>query len=121
MQRKKKERNTRNRYLILKSKLSDEGNRIHKTEITKASKSYKRAILRAEREYKKQYIKKLREMKTKNPKQYWKILNAKNRKPKVNIPLEEMKNYFKSLYSTEDDLDDEPVLESPTVEQDEEM
>ena len=42
-----------------------------------ASKDYKKEMKKADRDYKKYFIKKLRELKTKNPKQYWKILNKK--------------------------------------------
>ena len=59
---------------------------------------------------------KIREIRTFNPKEFWKIINSKDRKKKVtNVNLDELFDFFKDLNTNQNDdiLDRETPSQMP--------
>ena len=70
------------------------------------SKQYKQELNRAKKIERKKFISKLRSLKTKNPKEYWKLLQTK-KIDNTPISINELHDYFKQLNAGTDENDDE--------------
>ncbi|XP_033729163.1 nonsense-mediated mRNA decay protein 2-like [Pecten maximus] len=69
-----------------------------------SEKAYKYTMNKSIKTYKYDVRKKLKTMKSKNPRDYWKLLKGNgNRKPKGKIPLDTFFNFYKDLNASVDD------------------
>ncbi|XP_033736865.1 uncharacterized protein LOC117325053 [Pecten maximus] len=69
-----------------------------------SEKAYKYTMNKSIKTYKYDVRKKLETMKSKNPRDYWKLLKGNgNRKPKGKIPLDTFFNFYKDLNASVDD------------------
>ena len=60
---------------------------------------------------------KIRELRTSNPKEFWKIINSKDRKKKVtNVNLDELFDFFKDLNTDQNDDIPDHVLSDEELE-----
>ena len=99
----------------LYNKNKNNGNFINK----KASeKAYKKVLDKSIKKYRKDMKKKMKNMKTKNPKEYWRLLNNGPRQRQPNIPLELLHDFFKNLNSM-GDRDEGPVLHDDNIQNNE--
>ena len=90
-------RNKRKLYLKAKKR-----NNICKSEVSREdlkikSKAYKKEIAIARRDFSRRFNDDLRKMKTKNPKQYWKLINDCNKCKTPPVQLPELNEHFKNL------------------------
>ena len=83
----------RNKYRRLK-------NTTHFNEVRVYSKQYKKTVNKAFREYKKATINKLRTLQSKNPKEYWSLIQGKTKQVnEIKISLDIFEQHFKKLAS----------------------
>lgn len=73
----------------------------HKTDFNKSllksvSKNYKNTLSKNFKHFKTERIEKLRRLKTRDPKQYWKIINADKKTNECSAPLGDLFNFYKS-------------------------
>lgn len=64
-----------------------------------AKKCYKSLIRRKSASYKRNQRGKLKQLKTKNPKEFWKMLSPKEKAHKVKVAPNDFFSYFQDLYS----------------------
>lgn len=75
------------------------GNRIFKEDVILKEKMYKKTMDNAIKEHRHNMRKKLKQIRTKNPKEYWKVINTCNRKNKVGLKVDIIKffEFYKEL------------------------
>lgn len=86
-----------------------------------ASREYKRQMNTSRTNYEQKMEREMRDTEKSDPKKLWKILNSlkKNEKDKnVNIQIDQLFNYFKSLNSRGDDCDDDQFEYNPNDPED---
>ena len=87
--------------------LSKRINRRLRTECLQISKEYKRVMNKHINKYKKSQQHALRHMQSSEPKKYWNFLNSLKSKQKADAPsVDTYYDFFKDVYSTEDDPDE---------------
>ena len=75
--------------------------------LRKASKMYKRTVKKAIQLYEKRFNMKMRKLRTRNPKEFWKLLCSADKKDTANkIKLEVLTEYFKNLNIDKNDYND---------------
>jgi hypothetical protein len=68
---------------------------------------YKRTLDKTQRKYRQNWCRRLKNMRTKDPKEFWKILNQGKRKTQPNISLQKLFEFFKNLNTApSDDIGD---------------
>ena len=90
------------------------------------SKNYKHTISKRIKSYDNERINKLRDLRSSNPKEYWKILNASDRRKRSEACLDDLYSFFKSIYednpyddsefNTDTDQTDSEIISQPISE-----
>jgi hypothetical protein len=96
-------KNLRSEYFKVKNKLRKIPSDDLKEVFRLKSKNYKKMVKITQKKFSKNLHKRLRELKSKNPKDYWAIINkASNAQDKIgNISMEIFMNHFKELSKKE--------------------
>lgn len=93
--------NKRLLYYIAKNRFNRSKNSINRTKVKSASKAYKKELKAAHNVYTNNLHKKLRNLKSTNSKEYWKLINNKGKKDRMDdIPLKVFLDHFKKLHSS---------------------
>ena len=71
--------------------------------LAESEKIYKRTLDKTRRKYRQNLCRRLKNMHTKDPKEFWKILNQRKRKTQPNISLQKLFEFFKNLNTTPSD------------------
>ena len=88
-----------------------------KEDVYSKEKLYKRVLKKSVNNHRKQTMNKIKTLRTTNPKEYWKIINSGLKKDKkVNVPTEQLFDFFKDLNEEKDIELPDYVLTSNEVE-----
>jgi hypothetical protein len=71
--------------------------------LAESEKDYKRTLDKTQRKYRQNLCRRLKNMRTKDPKEFWKILNQGKRKTQPNISLQKLFEFFKNLNTAPSD------------------
>jgi hypothetical protein len=71
--------------------------------LAQSEKDYKRTLDKTQRKYRQNLCRRLKNMRTKDPKEFWKILNQGKRKTQPNISLQKLFEFFKNLNTAPSD------------------
>ena len=84
--------------------------------VKRLEKEYKRVLDKSIKEHRKNLKNKLADLRSSNPKDYWKILNCREKKNKVHVSMDDLHDFFKELNSdhTSDNTIDHFDLENNT-------
>jgi hypothetical protein len=94
----------RNCYLLkreyhkAKNNYRKHNSRANLNTLVEKSKRYRKEIKRHKYRVNKELIRKLKKLKDCDPKQYWRLLNTKEKKSNVNATVNDLFDHFKSLY-----------------------
>ena len=87
----------RQNYRKLKRKYKRYKTEAVKNELAAAERQYKRTLDTSMSRHRKDMQNKLKTMRTKNPKEFWKILNKSKRKEQPDIPVDTFFEFYKEL------------------------
>ena len=97
----KKCKETRKCYRVAKRRYRFTKSNSKREEMKRKEREYKRQMDTSIREHRKNFRKKMNNLKSNNPKEYWKILNAKRGRKKTNIHINTLFDFFKNLNSSD--------------------
>jgi hypothetical protein len=106
----------RQNYRKLKRKYKRYKTEAVKNELDAAERQYKRTLDISMSRHRKDMQNKLKTMRTKNPKEFWKILNKGKRKEQPNIPVDTFFEFYKEL-NQKPNQKDTPNLPEPEVQE----
>ena len=90
-------RRARNNYHYARKVYNKQKTEHNKNFLKCVSKTYKETIRTCLNSTKLVRVKKLRSLKSRNPKEYWKILNSENETNDCQVPINELHDFFKEL------------------------
>ena len=93
----------RQKYRELKRKFHKYRKEINKQIFAESEKNYKRTLDKTQRKYRQNLCRRLKNMRTKDRKEFWKILNQGKLKTQPNISLQKLFEFFKNLNTTPSD------------------
>jgi len=93
----------RQNYRKLKTIFHKYRTKINKQMLAESEKKYKRTLDKTQRKYRQNLCRRLKNMRTKDPKDFWKILNQGKRKTRPNISLQKLFEFFKNLNTASSD------------------
>ena len=106
----------RQNYRKLKRKYKRYKTEAVKNELAAAERQYKRTLDTSMSRHRKDMQNKLKTMRTKNPKEFWKILNKSKRKEQPDIPVDTFFEFYKEL-NQKPNQKDTPNLPEPEVQE----
>ena len=106
----------RQNYRKLKRKYKRYKTDVVKNELAAAEREYKRTLDTSMSRHRKDMQNKLKTMRTKNPKEFWKILNKGKRKEQPDIPVDTFFEFYKEL-NQKPDQKDTPNLPEPEIQE----
>lgn len=106
----------RQNYRKLKRKYKRYKTEAVKNELAAAERQYKRTLDTSMSRHRKDMQNKFKTMRTKNPKEFWKILNKSKRKEQPDIPVDTFFEFYKEL-NQKPNQKDTPNLPEPEVQE----
>ncbi|CAC5383795.1 unnamed protein product [Mytilus coruscus] len=107
----------RQNYRKFRRKFKINRTTVSRSNLAGSENIYKKTLDKNHRLYRQNLSKKLKELRTKNSREYWKVLNQGKRKKQPDIPIEKLFDFFKDLNAspTDDNGVDLPPLDEDQV------